>query len=437
MKNRLPTLLILTICLLLCSFAADETQALASAAAPIAAPAATSSPEATATPAPAETSKDYADAIDLSNAPAILKAVQKALDSEETSFAGEALCKIEQLSITGVRVRDLAPLSTFAGLKSLDLSGSTGFTEVSALAELKTLVELNLSGTRVDDISALSAMAGLQTLNLSRARVTDLSPLSALSNLRTLDIGGGNVRDLAPVAELTNLESLSIDKPNFRHTDLEVLSGLKNLRALDLTGNTVTDLSFVSGMAHLETLTLSGNRKLADVEKLENCENLRTLYLYNTIVSREDREELVKAVPKLTVFWTKDGGAYPTRNPKGLLLTGAGKEQMGDVLKSDTLVLDGVTKLELKPLVAAIKICMPELKHLTLSNCDLTVITPLEELTGLVTIDLSGNEMTSLKPLANLDALEKVTAADCEKLTGGAVGWLSAKRPGLTIDRGE
>jgi len=80
------------------------------------------------------------------------------------------------------------------------------------LAELPELRVLSLLGISVDDLSPLSGLAALQTLDCGGTPVADLSPLSGLAALQTLDCGGTPVADLSPLSGLDNLQVLNFSE---------------------------------------------------------------------------------------------------------------------------------------------------------------------------------------------------------------------------------
>ena len=88
---------------------------------------------------------------------------------------------------------DLSPLAKLKSLKELDLR-HTQVSDLSPLAELKNLEHLVLNDTQVSDLSALVELNNLRTLYLENTQVRDLSPL-AESNLFLLVITGTQVND--------------------------------------------------------------------------------------------------------------------------------------------------------------------------------------------------------------------------------------------------
>jgi Leucine-rich repeat (LRR) protein len=88
---------------------------------------------------------------------------------------------------------------------------NTPVSDLSPLAELKSLETLALHNTQVSDLSLLAELKNLKQLYLSNMQVSDLSPLSELKNLEGLGLYGTQVSDLSPLAELKNLEWLGLE----------------------------------------------------------------------------------------------------------------------------------------------------------------------------------------------------------------------------------
>jgi hypothetical protein len=102
-----------------------------------------------------------------------------------------------------------------------------------------------------------SRATSLELYHNNNSNITDLSPLAGLSNLTELDLSSNNINDLTPLAGLTNLTSLWLDYNNI--TDITPLVGLTNLTELDLYKNNITDISALAGLTNLTSLWLDFN----------------------------------------------------------------------------------------------------------------------------------------------------------------------------------
>ncbi|MGR9045841.1 MAG: hypothetical protein ACU83N_11125 [Gammaproteobacteria bacterium] len=96
--------------------------------------------------------------------------------------------------------------SRLVKLKKLWLNGEFGkhfdFDDLSPLAGLTGLRQLDVSDTRVSDLSPLAGLTGLQQLVVSYTPVSDLSPLSRLTGLQLLVVSDTLINDLFPILNL-------------------------------------------------------------------------------------------------------------------------------------------------------------------------------------------------------------------------------------------
>ncbi|MEZ4684028.1 MAG: leucine-rich repeat domain-containing protein [Caldilineaceae bacterium] len=118
-------------------------------------------------------------------------------------------------ALLDVRPNDAAEWM-YRHVDSLNLGGAAGLylsstqvSDVSALAGLTNLQQLDLSYTQVSDVSALAGLTNLQQLDLSYTQVSDVSALAGLTNLQQLDLINTQVSDITPLHELTTLKIMS------------------------------------------------------------------------------------------------------------------------------------------------------------------------------------------------------------------------------------
>jgi internalin A len=122
---------------------------------------------------------------------------------------------------------DDAYISALAYLTSVDHIGLslTKLVKVSALANLKKLKKLNLSGTNADDIyvSTLGQLQTLEFLILSETNVVDITKLGNLMNLKYLDLSFTNVDNISAFAKLEKLEDILLFGTNVTPVDISAL----------------------------------------------------------------------------------------------------------------------------------------------------------------------------------------------------------------------
>ncbi|WP_176722359.1 NACHT domain-containing protein [Candidatus Thiosymbion oneisti] len=209
-----------------------------------------------------------------------------------------ACSNLQSLDLSETKVSDLSTLGVCSNLQSLDLGG-TPVRDVSDLGACAKLQSLDLRETQVRDLSALGTCAKLQSLDLSGTQVSDLSALGACSNLQSLDLRGTRVSDLSALGACAKLQSLDLRETQVR--DVSALGTCANLQSLDLGRTQVSDLSALGACSNLQSLDL-GRTQVSDVSDLGACSNLQSLDLRGTRVTRKQRADLMRRLPKLKII---------------------------------------------------------------------------------------------------------------------------------------
>ena len=156
-----------------------------------------------------------------------------------------------------IGIRDISPLANLTTLTELDLGLNT-ISDLSPLAGLTALTNLDLSGNRpLSDLSPLRNLTALTDLNLNINTISDLTPLAGLTALKELDLTANQIRDISPLANLTSLTGLGLWNNQIR--DISPLANLTSLIGLLLHTNQISDVSALEGLTALRNLTLSEN----------------------------------------------------------------------------------------------------------------------------------------------------------------------------------
>ena len=213
------------------------------------------------------------------------------------------LTKLRELQFGGIQISDISFLSGLTELQELNFSGQQ-ISDISSLAGLAKLQRLNLGGNLLSDISPLAKLTELQELNLGNLnpggnRISDISPLAGLTKLQRLDLRGNPIPDISPLSGLINLENLQLGDmyhstedvfDRFRTTqgvlsDISPLAGLAKLQWLSLNNNSISDISSLSSLINLVGLDLRFNN-ISDVSPLANLHKLKgTLNLLGNNIS--------------------------------------------------------------------------------------------------------------------------------------------------------
>ena len=153
--------------------------------------------------------------------------------------------------MSATKITDLTPLAKLIDLQELDLSG-TAVADLAPLANLAGLRQLSVARTSIKDLAALRGLVGLQQLDLSATHVTDLSPLMQLSALQQLDVSDTPIENLNPLARLVSLQELNLSRTQV--TVLAPLNELQKLRTLILDGLGMTNFDAVKHLPDLNKL---------------------------------------------------------------------------------------------------------------------------------------------------------------------------------------
>ena len=157
---------------------------------------------------------------------------------------------------TTLKPISVAPLRRLTRLKSLGLSGPVKHGEV--VGSLTTLEHLTLRSVRIDHAAVIPKLMGLTTFNLHLGSADpDLSWLAALPRLTELEIWRvRGVTDLGPLGDLATVRRLSLQSMR-AVTALPSFAGASSLTRVALDAmKGITDLSGLADAPALEELWL-------------------------------------------------------------------------------------------------------------------------------------------------------------------------------------
>lgn len=354
------------------------------------------------------------------------------------------LKELTLLSVTGLKLDDgqLRALSdalpNCAIHSDASLAGAVDIT-IGGVTFKSNAVELNLSGLGLRDIGALAECKELRRLNISDNQITDLSPLLELPLLERLDAANNALRDLRPIMGLSSLRRVNVEGNLV--ADTAALGQMEWLTDLNLASNPLTDLSGLLKLGNLRSLNLK-NTGLED-EQLELIEQLSSLtYLDledNPALSGEAVDELGRSLFRCSirhsplVYSVTVLDQEVRENEKELILSCQGLTDLSWL--SDMKSLE---KLELRDNgISNIYMLLYSrsrytLRELDLSGNEIEDISPLAQLTALEKLDLSGNRIESLTSLTGLTALRELNL-EGNPLTREQIEELSAALPDCRV----
>jgi len=158
------------------------------------------------------------------------------------------------------------------------------------MQHFRNLQTFSAHWNQIDDLTPLAGLLALEELNLDKNRITDLSPLTGHPSLRILevwdngpvrDLGTDGISDLSPLATIPTLEQLFLSENNI--SDLTPLAGLTSLTLIYLIANDIEDITPFANLTNLQVLRLNANR-ITDASVLTNMPALGWLELnYNLL----------------------------------------------------------------------------------------------------------------------------------------------------------
>ena len=347
---------------------------------------------------------------------------------------------------------DLVKLcAAFPEMTSLSISDSKTLASLAPLAEMKSLLAINVDNVAVSDLAPLGGLITVQSLSLKSDTIKDVTPLASLTRLHSLSLKSNALRDLAPLASLTNLQSLTVDC-EFDMPDMKWMSGMTRigtlninnsgrnggylssleglprltLRSVDLNGAGIkpTDLTpLVNALPDLQTLNFRYTI-LPDLTPLSKLANLTKLNMYGAVV--KDFSPLAQC-PKLKVlnYYAVTNADFNTLGA----LTQV-EEFDGGLTKLDDISwivnLPKLTKLRLfaEYITDYSPLSKTNIRHLTIWSMrtpvgDLAALKGMKSLTYLKLWDL--DDLTNFAALGSISSLEELELAKTNSKSGEAI----------------
>ncbi|CAL5971258.1 Conserved_hypothetical protein [Hexamita inflata] len=225
------------------------------------------------------------------------------------SFSQEFVQQTQVIRFYGSRIEYIYLVSFLTNLTELNLSENK-ILDISSISKLKNLKKLNLSVNFIDDISALSSLHDLTHLYLYQNKLTFYT--LTLPNLVELFLSGNKLQDKSGLQHSPKLEKLILGVT--KTVDLCNISQLLNLKSLILGDNNLTEISYLSNLLDLQILELGGNKQLQNIGPLKFCSQLTDLRIFTTSISDIWPLQFMKNLNTLYMQETKVVDLHPLQN---------------------------------------------------------------------------------------------------------------------------
>ncbi|PWN31201.1 L domain-like protein, partial [Meira miltonrushii] len=290
---------------------------------------------------------------------------------------------------------DVAPWDTrWHSMLKIDLRGRRADTLLRLNEFLPKLSEALLDDNEIEYLTGLPST--LRYLSISRNRLPSTAAFGHLENLETLDVSENNI-DLRALRTLHQLKHLRANSN--RITTIEGIQDLEKLETLHLRGNGLDELEIQPGQwPCLRDLVLSHNR-LSEVVGLGNLARLRSLNLDHNRLQDLDLGFTMPKLKQLRVSGNKYLSSLDVGPARNLRTLYADECSLKEVLNIGTLTK--LDNLSLRQQNGDGELQWPvhdtrDVKRLFLSGNAFPAVAIITPFFGLVYLELSGCQLTSL-----------------------------------------
>ena len=196
------------------------------------------------------------------------------------------ITQIDDLDLSVEDIKDLSGMENFTGLKKLNLSQNKIQT-IDQLRYCKSMVNLNVSNNTLgNNNTAIAEMRSLTDLDLSNTNMTNIDSIKSLIDywkskkkfpLTYLNISnnGFTNQDIERIQEITSLIKLNVS--NNKLNEVESLKPLKTkLSVLDISHNEITDIKALAEFTYITSLNLNNN-DIKDISPVANITGISDL----------------------------------------------------------------------------------------------------------------------------------------------------------------
>ncbi|KAL2914775.1 Protein nud1 [Polyrhizophydium stewartii] len=224
------------------------------------------------------------------------------LSNNQLDAVDQVPSPIEVLYISGNRLVSLTSFGHLTSLRCLDISRN-GVRDISALAALRTLREVDASYNMIDSLGSLLSLPNIGILRLQHNQIEEVDMQSLHHRLHTLDLSYNRIRKLKYLQRLVNLQDLNLEFNHLRSLSLSrsmpklrtlnlgqnrlvAFSGAQfpGLTTLNLDGNCISEIEEPEGLCSLEVLSIENQRTDDQTIVLAGMESLRELRVAGNIV---------------------------------------------------------------------------------------------------------------------------------------------------------
>ncbi|CAL6076900.1 leucine-rich_repeat domain-containing protein [Hexamita inflata] len=336
----------------------------------------------------------------------------------------EAPIKLRHLQVCVSKVQSLQGIERFQQLETLVLRNNSLHrleNEISLLTALGNLKLLTLAQNQLKEVCSFDKLIQIESLDLSENKLQRTNLLAGLQ-LKNLDVSFNQLENVDELKDCQSLEQLNIANNKIKNIDIlnsltklvyfnisnnrilsvKVCLQMKSLVDIRTNKNVIQDLDGLTKHKNSSAHWMSGQDQLADeeIKELFNCDEedlqKKKLELLN---QQQQSNYSPKMVVKYGIHVINE--SLEIKNDDQIRSVA-----FSDLLKvSNTLNIVECKNISFEP--------HPKLvQHLRVSECQLMNMLHLDQITQLVSLDLSGNSLRYASEIGELVLLKRLILRD-------------------------
>ena len=336
--------------------------------------------------------------------------------------------KIESINIRGEKVTSLPNLNNIENTNNRNIYLSIGDTSIETFDgqnKLANITSLNLMNNA--KIKNITLPKNIKQFDIYESKLLSEINFGICSKLERINISKNTTVNIKNIDNLTELQNISLCNVS----DIKSLGSSNYVKTLNLTGNEITSMPDISGLTNLSSVSIQDT----SIINLSNIAGLRSVDLYNNekmekilqpndleyiTVSGEKTSKLpdLSECPKLTsvnLQYTGNIDISSLNNAKQITyLYIYGGDGMEEIPKLDYITNISISNYQKLPTIVA-----PEkIKYISISNCQITNLTAIKNLSNLNTLNLSDNStLTDISAIENLQNITNLSLYKNEKIS--------------------
>jgi len=274
-------------------------------------------------------------------------------------------------------VEDISTLAGISSLRNVNLDENL-ISDLSALQSAIDITRISVNYNRLENLNGLESLVNLTNVSASNNQISDISALSELEKLTVVDINDNSVSDISALYTVSTLREFYAANNNL--DDLTPLTGSRALTTLNINGNNVQNLDFLYEHIYL-TVIRAAHNGLTCIEGLTNVTRLTLVNLTNNLIS--NIEVLAKSSRTMVELQLANNNIHDISALYGMpVLT--------------ILVLDNNMVEDISPLRNSTMLSIFSLHNNNIKDIDIFPAT-----NSLRFLDISNNQISSIDSITN------------------------------------